>query len=88
MSYPTPYSPWFVVFRQSETGAREYYVADVEIPMVDPESAILRPLVGFTQKSHEAMIFLNLTNAARVAKIEDAEILVLVSKDDLRRYRV
>jgi hypothetical protein len=87
MTHPSVYNPWFVVFRQPETGPREYYVADVEIPVVDPEASVLRPIIGFTQKPHEAMVFLNLNNAARVARVENAEILVLASKDDLRRYR-
>jgi hypothetical protein len=86
MSFPTPMSPWFVVFRHEDGGAREYYVSEVEVPVIDPEATVLRPEQGFTRKKAEAMVFTNLVNAARVARIEVAEVLVLSSKDDLAAF--
>jgi hypothetical protein len=90
MNNPTVFSPWFVVFREGQSGTemfREYFVAEVEVPVVDPETSVLRPLVGFTRQPFEAMIFMGLNSAARVARAEGAEILVLTSKDDVKRYR-
>jgi hypothetical protein len=87
MTHPTVHSPWFIVFRQQVDGKREYYIADLEIPVVDPEATVLRPLVGFSLNPYEAMVFLNLNNAARVARAEGAEILVLSNEDDLKKYR-
>lgn len=87
MTHPTPMSPWFVVFRHPDFGQREYYVSEVEVPVVDPEATVLRPEQGFTLKPYEAMVFVNLVNAARVAKAEVAEVLVLSSQEDLSAFR-
>lgn len=86
MSYPTPMSPWFVVFRQPEFGQREYYVSEVEVAVIDPENTVLRPEQGFSLKPQDALPFTNLSSAARVARIEVAEILVLTSKEDMKVY--
>ncbi len=97
MSYPTPMNPWYVVQRLAHGPSTyedevivgvEFYVSEVEVPVVDPETTVLRPEQGFTQKRHEAMIFTNLLNAARVAKIEGAEVRVLTSRDELSEFRV
>ncbi len=98
MSFPTPMNPWYVVQRHhwpdhdTEFGEEycyiEFYVSEVEVPVVDPETTVLRPEQGFTQKRHEAMIFTNLLNAARVAKIEGAEVRALTSRDELSEFRV
>lgn len=79
LTYPTPLSPWYVIFNA--------YVdedADVQMKYARPES-----LDGeyWTETPREAMIYLNLPSACRVAQSLAGDIMVLWSKDQLKEFR-
>ncbi len=78
MSYPTVLSPWFVVQRnasEEKPSAPEYYTNANE----GAEDQ-------FTAVKRDAMLFVNLAAAARVASTNVAIIRVLTSKDDLKEF--
>ena len=77
MSFPTPLSPWFVVFRETKKpGATEYYRS--------PENE--SDIQLFTEQAGLAMLFTHLLSASRVADAEGAMIRALVSKDDAKEF--
>lgn len=77
MSYPTPLSPWFVVYRAGKTpDITEYYRS----PENESDLSLFTPLAGL------AMLFTNIQSAARVAASEGAMIRVLVTKEDAKEF--
>lgn len=78
MSYPTVLAPWYVV-QQMRTlgmaGEMLYYRTDEEGKTV------------WTDNPHEAMLFMSLHSAARVAGATAGHVRVLTTKDDLAEFR-
>jgi hypothetical protein len=78
MTFPTTLNPWFVVQRVRETNDRatEYWSTDGE----GAEAWVTNP--------HQAMLFMQLSSAARIAATDtDAIVRVIYSKDGLREFR-
>lgn len=77
MSYPTPLSPWFVVYRTGKTpDITEYYRS----PENEQDLNLFTPLAGLS------MLFTNIQSAARVAASEGGMIRALVTKDDAKEF--
>lgn len=75
-SFPTVLSPWYVV--QKLMG-----------PMFSPQFYRVEEdgTPALTNNSHEAMLFMSLQSAVRVAKGVAGEIRVLTTKDELAEFR-
>lgn len=76
MSFPTVLAPWFVVQRLHGP------VADMQYYRTDEEG---KPL--WTEDQNEAMLFMSLHSAHRVAKAVAAEVRVLADRDDLLEFQ-
>lgn len=76
--FPTYLSPWFVVQRNSLDKPLE-----MEFWSADGEDVI----GGWTANPHQAMLFMSIQSAARVADAEAAEVRVLYNRDGLREFR-
>ncbi len=76
MTFPTSLSPWFVVQRTADLDETvEYYTNDG----TGSES--------WSKNPKQAMLFMSLSGAARVADAEGAIIRVLYSKEGAREFR-
>ncbi len=78
MTFPTGLSPWYVVFRIHFAGADtsiEYWTTDHEEQ---------KP---WTTNPNQAMLFMNLSSAARVADSDAGLVQVIYNKDGLREFR-
>jgi hypothetical protein len=80
MSHPTMLSPWFIVQRvrvdkEIDASYVEYWTSDGE------------GTLAWSRNPHQAMLFMGLQSAARVAEAEVAEVRVLYNKDGLREFR-
>lgn len=69
IAYPSISHPWYLIQRKQDRQMM-YYTFQLEGSH------------EFTDKKSQAMIFTNLTFAARVALVENSEIRVLVTKED------
>lgn len=99
MSFPTPFSPWFVVQRMQMADVAvaspetpgylgmEYYVSDVEIAPKDDEQPNVKAEPDFSDVPERAQVFTNLSNAARVARYSDAHVRALTSREELSIFR-
>jgi len=76
MSFPTHLSPWFVVQRVTEGSQTDYWTTDGE------------GTLAWTTNPQSAMLFMQLSSAARVAdSTEDALVVAVYSKEALTKYR-
>lgn len=76
MTFPTPLNPWYVVqrLRLLDGDGLEYYRS------TDDGAGM------FSADPHEAMLFMSLGAASRVADSESAHIRVLTRKEDLKEF--
>ena len=76
MSVPTVLNPQYVVQRAKKPGVMEYFRSSTN----EGETEL------FIEQRALAMVFYSLNAAARVAKVEAAEIRVLVSAEDAAEF--
>lgn len=84
MSYPTPLGPWFVVQRLARGVTAPpgvEYITGVEYYTRDGEG-----LDVWTQNPVDALLFMSLHEAGRVASAETAEVRALSSRDDAKEF--
>ena len=76
MSFPTVLAPWFIVQQPAKLdGGMRYYRTDEEGKNV------------WTENAHEAMLFMSIHSAHRVARATAGEVRALCDKDDLIEFR-
>jgi archaeosine-15-forming tRNA-guanine transglycosylase len=81
MSSPTVLAPWFVVQRRfKEVNSFEPEV--MQYYRTDEEGSTL-----WTENPNEAMLFMSLHSAHRVAQATATEVRVVVDKNDLAEFR-
>jgi hypothetical protein len=84
MTFPTTLNPWFVVLKHS-VEKRDVDTLDVLTTYwsTDGEGA-----EAWVTNPHQAMLFMQLSSAARIAATDtDAIVRVIYSKDGLREFR-
>lgn len=77
--HPTPLNPWYVVFKYliEKGNLKEvYYRAPSEMTEQDPH---------VFAEAKQAMVFMSLQSAIRVAEASDAHIRVIYDKDTYRK---
>lgn len=81
MSFPTPLNPWYVVQRLTTTAEptveMSYAVSNYD---QDDSTAM------FSTNKKDALLFMSLASAARVALSEGAEVRVLTTKDATKEF--
>jgi hypothetical protein len=77
-SFPTVLSPWFVVqkFKSLGMAGQQYFFCAVEIADSD----------CWTESKRNAMLFMSIHSAARVAQAEAGEIRALVTKEEADEF--
>lgn len=85
-TYPTLLSPWFVVVRQQAVASNDPLVngaTELGYWTTDGETA-----GGWSRNRHQAMLFMSLHSASRVAEAEPGSLVVaLYNKAVLKEYR-
>jgi hypothetical protein len=82
VSYPTVLAPWYVVQRFRDDGSISGDYLPPEYYRTDEAGEGI-----WTDKKKDAMLFMSLQAAARVARSTVAEVRVLTTKEELEEFR-
>jgi hypothetical protein len=78
---PTILNPWYVVFREVTSSDPHPNVIEYYRPGDDATAGT------WSSNKHDAMLFLSVHAATRVAAIESADVLMLWTKAQVKEYR-
>lgn len=89
MSFPTVLSPWYVVWQPAveSVGGLATEAQYYEQRAADDPEGLLFSVSGWTKNPREAMLFMSLHSAARVAHAEGAQVRVLTTKEEADEFR-